>query len=101
MTSGVHNRLVSLDIFRGVTIGGMIVVNNLQSWSDIPSRFPRLVHAEWNGCTLADLIYPFFIFIVGVTTVFSLDQRLKKGESPVAVCTGISSSAAGDFFLGW
>jgi predicted acyltransferase len=79
VSSGVQNRLVSSDIFRGVTIGGMIVVNNLQSWSDIPSRFPRLVHAEWNGCTLADLIYPLFIFIVGVTTAISLGQRPPSG----------------------
>ena len=73
-------RLVSLDIFRGATIGAMIIVNNLRSWSDTP-RFPQLVHAAWNGCTLADLIFPFFLFIVGVSTVFSLDRRVQAGES--------------------
>ena len=50
----------------------MIIVNNLRAWSDTPC-FPQLVHAAWNGCTLADLIFPFFLFIVGVSTVFSLD----------------------------
>lgn len=100
MTPGVHNRLVSLDIFRGVTIGAMIVINNLQSWSDVPSRFPRLVHAEWNGCTLADLIYPFFIFIVGVTTVYSLDQRIKTGESLARLYRHILFRTAAIFFLG-
>ena len=100
MTSRVHHRLVSLDIFRGVTIGGMIVVNNLQSWSDIPSRFPRLVHAEWNGCTLADLIYPLFIFIVGVTTAYSLDQRIKTGESLSRLYRHILIRTAAIFFPG-
>ena len=79
MNSYLPKRLVSLDIFRGVTIAGMIVVNNLSAWTDTP-RFPRLTHAEWNGCTLADLIFPCFIFIVGVSAVFSLSRRLEKGE---------------------
>ena len=80
MKRAAPERLVSLDIFRGLTIGAMILVNNLITWSDAP-RFRQLVHAEWNGCTLADLIFPFFIFIVGVTTVISLGRRVQKGES--------------------
>jgi predicted acyltransferase len=80
MDSPAPGRLISLDIFRGVTIAGMIVVNNLHAWTDTP-RFPRLTHAEWHGCTLADLIFPFFLFIVGVSTVMSLTRRRQKGES--------------------
>jgi predicted acyltransferase len=64
-------RLVSLYIFGGVTIAGMIVVNNLRAWTDTP-HFPRLTHAEWNGCTLADIIFPCFLFIVGVSATLSL-----------------------------
>ena len=84
MASQVRNRMISLDIFRGLTIAAMIVVNNLVAWTDTP-RFPRLTHAEWHGCTLADLIFPFFIFIVGVTASISLDQRAKKGGESGAV----------------
>ena len=57
----------------------MILVNNLRTWSDAP-RFRQLVHAHGDGCTLADLIFPFFLFIVGVTTVISLDRRVRKGR---------------------
>jgi predicted acyltransferase len=99
MTAEVQKRLVSLDIFRGVTIGAMIVVNNLRTWSDTP-RFPQLSHAEWNGCTMADLIFPFFIFIVGVTTLYSLDKRIKPGESPAQLYKHILIRAAAIFCLG-
>ena len=58
----------------------MILVNNLMAWTDTP-RFPRLAHAQWNGCTLADLIFPFLCFLVGVTAVISLDDGYRKGES--------------------
>jgi predicted acyltransferase len=80
MSSDFPKRLVSLDIFRGLTIAAMILVGNLSAWTDTP-RFPTLTHAEWNGCTWVDLIFPFFIFIVGVTSVFSLDKRVRTEES--------------------
>lgn len=99
MTLEVPHRLVSLDVFRGLTIGAMIVVNNLLTWSDAP-RFRHMVHAEWHGSTLADLIFPFFIFIVGVTTVFSLDKRVKTGESRPALYKHILMRSAVLFFLG-
>ena len=92
-------RLVSLDVFRGVTIGAMIIVNNLRIWSDTP-LFPHLVHSEWNGCTLADLIFPCFIFIVGVTTVFALDKHAQAGESPLKLYRHIFVRAAILFLLG-
>ena len=99
MNRDVSRRLISLDIFRGLTIGAMILVNNLRTWSDSP-RFRQLVHAEWHGCSLADLIFPFFIFIVGVTTVFSLNRRLKKGESLPRLYKHILTRAGALFFLG-
>ena len=92
-------RLVSLDIFRGVTIAGMIVVNNLSAWTDT-LRFPRLSHAEWHGCTLADLIFPLFIFIVGVSTVFSLGRRVEGGERNAVLYRHILSRTAVIFLLG-
>jgi len=64
-------RLHSLDAFRGITIAGMLLVN---TGSLSPSIHPWLAHAYWNGCTLADCVFPFFLFIVGVATAFSLSK---------------------------
>lgn len=64
-------RLISLDIFRGMTIAFMIIVNTPGSWKYV---YPPLSHAEWNGCTPTDLVFPFFLFIVGVSTFFSLKK---------------------------
>jgi predicted acyltransferase len=93
------NHLRSLDIFRGVTIAGMIIVTNLAAWTDTP-RFPRLTHAEWHGCTLVDLIFPFFIFIVGVTSVFALDYRLRAGESLGRLYRHVLTRTTALMFLG-
>ncbi len=71
-------RLVSLDVFRGITIAGMILVNHPGSWGQI---YKPLGHAEWNGWTPTDLIFPFFLFIVGVAMTFSFDRRIAKGQS--------------------
>src|SRR3569832_1550051 len=65
-------RLVALDVFRGMTIAGMLLVNDPGSWSAI---YPPLEHAEWHGWTPTDLIFPFFLFIVGITTHLSLGSR--------------------------
>lgn len=69
-------RIIALDAFRGLTVAAMILVNNPGSWGSI---FPPLEHAEWNGCTPTDLVFPFFLFIVGVSMWFSFkryDHRL-------------------------
>ncbi len=63
---------MALDVFRGITIAGMLLVNNPGSWGAI---YPPLEHAPWNGWTPTDLIFPFFLFIVGVTTHLSLSKR--------------------------
>lgn len=62
-------RLLALDILRGITIAGMILVNNPGSWGNI---YAPLAHASWNGLTPTDLVFPFFMFIMGVSTYFSL-----------------------------
>lgn len=69
-----NSRLLSLDVFRGATIAAMLLVNNPGSWSHI---YPPLRHAEWHGCTPTDLIFPFFLFIVG--TAMALSFRRYEG----------------------
>jgi predicted acyltransferase len=64
-------RLISLDIFRGMTIAFMIIVNTPGSWKYV---YAPLKHAEWHGCTATDLIFPFFLYISGVSTYFSLKK---------------------------
>ena len=73
-----RGRLESLDAFRGLTIAGMILVNNPGSWSTV---YPPLLHAEWHGWTPTDLIFPFFLFIVGVSIPLSFGKRLARGDS--------------------
>jgi len=73
-----QKRLISLDVFRGVTIAGMILVNNPGTWSAI---YPALKHAEWHGLTPTDLIFPFFLFIIGVAMPYSFSKRISAGES--------------------
>lgn len=65
----VSGRLLALDILRGITIAGMILVNNPGSWGHM---YAPLRHAEWNGLTPTDLVFPFFMFIMGISTYFSL-----------------------------
>ena len=67
------NRYVALDVLRGMTIAGMILVNNPGTWSKI---YPPLRHAEWFGCTPTDLVFPFFLFIVGTAMAFSFSKYL-------------------------
>jgi predicted acyltransferase len=71
-------RLISLDVFRGLTIAGMVLVNNPGSWAHI---YWPLEHAEWNGWTPTDLIFPFFLFIVGVAIPLALGRRVESGGS--------------------
>lgn len=72
-------RLTSLDIFRGITVAGMILVN-MASIAE-PDVYAPLLHASWNGCTLADLVFPFFLFIVGVAMAFSLSKYTNTIEA--------------------
>ncbi|HHP7240825.1 MAG TPA: acyltransferase family protein [Cyclobacteriaceae bacterium] len=65
-------RLISLDAFRGLTIAGMIIVNNPGSWSHL---YPPLAHAEWHGITPTDFVFPFFLYIVGVSIVLAYTKR--------------------------
>ena len=72
------DRLISLDVFRGITIAGMVLVNNPGSWSTI---YWPLGHAEWQGWTPTDLVFPFFLFIVGVAIPLAFARRTQAGGS--------------------
>ena len=70
-------RLKSLDVFRGIAIASMILVNNPGSWEQV---YPSLEHAEWHGCTPTDLVFPFFLFIVGCAMSFSLSKYTQTAK---------------------
>jgi len=70
-------RLLSIDVLRGITITFMIMVNN----NGGPGSWWFMNHAEWNGMTPTDLVFPTFLFVVGMSIVFAIEARLKKGDS--------------------
>ena len=90
-------RLVSLDVFRGATIIGMILVNNPGSWAHI---YAPLRHASWHGWTPTDLIFPFFLFIVGVAVAFAYTKRLARGADRTVLVGKASRRTAVLFGLG-
>lgn len=71
------SRLISLDAMRGFTIAAMILVNYPGTWDHV---YPPLLHAGWNGLTMTDFIFPFFLFIVGVSIAFAYSKRLALGK---------------------
>ena len=75
-------RLISLDFFRGITIAGMIIVNDPGSWSHV---YAPLLHAEWHGATPTDLVFPFFLFIVGISITLSLSKLKSNPTSSIYV----------------
>ena len=77
-----RERLLALDVFRGMTVAGMLLVNNPGTWGAI---YKPLEHAEWHGWTPTDLIFPFFLFIAGVTTHLSLAARRARGDDDGAL----------------
>jgi len=84
-------RLLSLDVFRGLTVAGMLLVNQPGDWGAI---YPPLAHAAWHGWTPTDLIFPFFLFIVGVTTHLSLGARRRRGDSERVIMGQVARRAA-------
>ncbi len=80
MTNVSSERLLSLDVLRGITIAGMILVNNPGSWGAV---YAPLRHAVWHGLTPTDLVFPFFMFIMGVSACFSLRKYGYRCSGPV------------------
>ena len=76
MTANTPKRLLALDILRGITIAGMILVNNPGSWGHV---YTPLEHAAFNGLTPTDLVFPFFMFIMGISSYLGVMQRLAIG----------------------
>ena len=77
-TQAPTGRLLSLDVFRGATIAGMMLVNNPGDWGNV---YAPLLHAKWHGWTFTDLIFPFFLRIVGVAMTLSFAKRVERGDS--------------------
>lgn len=90
-------RIQSVDVFRGLTIALMILVNNN---GDFRTAYRPLLHSEWNGWTPTDLVFPFFVFIVGVSMVYSFRSRLARGDSKSAILMHAFRRAAILFAIG-
>ncbi|MBR5640408.1 MAG: SEL1-like repeat protein [Muribaculaceae bacterium] len=91
-----NKRLLSLDILRGITIAGMLLVNNPGTWEHI---YAPLEHAEWIGLTPTDLVFPFFMFVMGVSMYFSLSKF--KFEFSSKVFLKILKRTIILFLIGW
>ncbi len=98
MARETRERLKSLDVFRGLTIAGMLLVNDPGTWSAI---YTPLEHAEWHGWTPTDLVFPFFLFIVGITTHLSLASRRARGATESDITRQIIRRGAIIFLLGF
>jgi len=90
-----QKRILSLDVLRGLTIAFMIMVNNSGD-----GAWAQMHHAAWNGLTATDLVFPTFLFVVGVSIVFSTEARLRRGDSRAKLAGHAVLRAAIIFFLG-
>lgn len=88
--------MLSLDVFRGITIVLMIIVNSPGN----QTAYYWLEHSQWNGCTLADCVFPFFIFIVGISLVFSLSKQVEREVQRKELLTIVLKRSAIIFLLG-
>jgi predicted acyltransferase len=89
--SAPQARVLSIDVLRGITIAFMILVNDPGDWTH---TYSQLEHSVWNGCTLTDLVFPTFLFLVGASTIFSLRSRLARGDSRVSLALHIVRRSA-------
>lgn len=90
-------RLISLDALRGFTIAAMVIVNDPGTWEHI---YWPLRHAEWNGCTITDLIFPFFLFIVGISIALAYSKRLEANVPKKSIYRKIFIRSASIYLLG-
>ncbi len=90
-------RLASLDVFRGITIASMMMVNNAGDWQHI---YTPLEHAEWHGWTFTDTVFPFFLWIVGVAMTLSFARRIERGDSRGRLALHVVRRAAMIFGIG-
>jgi predicted acyltransferase len=92
---GAAPRLLSVDALRGLTVAAMVLVNNPGTWSAV---YPPLRHAEWHGWTPTDMVFPFFLFVVGVSIPLALGPALERGATGLG--RRVLRRAAGIFALG-
>lgn len=79
MSGSASRRIASVDALRGLTVAAMLLVNNPGDWDHV---YWPLEHAGWHGCTPTDLIFPFFLFIVGVSAALAVGPRVDAGAAP-------------------
>jgi|GEM_PF-1491905 len=90
-------RLASVDAFRGLTVAAMLLVNDAGDWGHV---YAPLAHADWHGCTLADLVFPFFLFIVGVSIALSVGVRVDAGAAAATLRRSVCTRALRIIVLG-
>ncbi len=99
-SAAAPSRVLSIDVLRGITIAFMILVNDPGDWAHV---YGQLDHAEWNGWTLTDLVFPNFLFLIGMSLIFSLQSRIGRGDSRLTLARHIVRRAvilfALDLFL--
>jgi predicted acyltransferase len=93
----MSKRLASLDALRGCTVAAMLLVNDPGDWSHV---YAPLEHSAWNGCTPTDLVFPFFLFVVGVSVALAILPRLERGASPAELSRAAMWRAARIVLLG-
>jgi len=91
MTTAAPQRVLSVDVVRGVTIAFMILVNDPGDWTHV---YAQLDHSLWNGWTLTDLVFPNFLFLIGAAIIFSLQSRIARGDSRLNLAGHIVRRAA-------
>jgi predicted acyltransferase len=97
VTTEPSKRLTSLDAFRGATIAAMVLVNDPGNWG---TTYAQLKHAAWNGWTITDMVFPFFLWIVGVAMTFSFAKRAESGADKGKLMLHVFRRAAIIFGLG-
>ena len=97
-TTLTKQRYVALDVLRGMTIAGMILVNNPGNWGQI---YPPLRHAAWIGCTPTDLVFPFFLFVVGTAMAFSFSRFFEGDAAMKSAYAKLYKRAALIFLVGF
>lgn len=97
MTVTKNLRLASVDALRGLAVAAMLLVNNPGDWGHV---YAPLEHAAWHGCTPTDLIFPFFLFIVGVSLALSLAPRIEAGAPAAPLARGVLERALRILLLG-
>lgn len=91
------SRVAAVDAFRGMTVAAMLLVNEAGDWDHV---YAPLQHAQWHGCTPTDLVFPFFLFIVGVSIALNIGQRVDAGADAAALRRSVCVRAVRIFVLG-